>query len=424
MAGQAVYVVDYRSNGIVNERVARVLTLGERTGPITLVAGPSAQSAGECIRVRPIPNPTGILRVLGLSGAQRAIDSVLLFPSRQILWVKPAQRVLKRRIAHDLAHGRRVCVLTCAPPHDACLVGLRMKELFPEIRWCIDWQDLWSYDENYFGRIPAFYRERALRLERKLFAASDMNVTTNAYAKRVLEDHFGVPASKVVAIHHPFHPEDLPPTAAQPARPGAGGTVSIGFLGALFKPPRVPGHRVVEAVRQARQAGLDVELHLYGDRSQSARDLLAEMPDGGLVLHERTSHREALRRIGAHDFLLLALADLANCRAVMSIKLPHYLLVGRPIIAIVPEPSAVAEIVRETGAGYVVRADEDWGEGLLRALKAALAGDGPLVRNEEAISRYSWDRVSRQWIDLLGAPQPHPYPAAVRSAGELREHTD
>ena len=118
-------------------------------------------------------------------------------------------------------------------------------------------------------------------------------------------------------------------------------------------------------------------------------------------LHGKTSHIESLRRIARCEFLLLVLADLPNSEAVMSIKLPHYLLLQRPILAIVPERSAVADIIRETGSGYVIPARYDWGDALRKVLQDYLNGKNLPERNDRAIEECSWENISKQWMELI-----------------------
>ena len=130
----------------------------------------------------------------------------------------------------------------------------------------------------------------------------------------------------------------------------------------------------MEAIDNLLEAGINLRLHIFGDESDSAKKAVGQSENDGVVLHGRTSHRESLRRISRCDFLLLALSDLPNCQVIMHSKLPHYLLLGRPILAIVPERSAVADIIRETGSGYVIPAGCDWGDGLKKVLQGYLNG--------------------------------------------------
>jgi hypothetical protein len=227
-----------------------------------------------------------------------------------------------------------------------------------------------------------------------------VNVTTNEHAKRVLEEQYRAP--RVVAIPHHFKRDEFTGVQSRgvPRTQVANGPITIGFFGTLFKPPRVPGERFVDSIRRVRASGTQVELHVHGGippHLEGARERLAR---DGTVLHGRTSHTEGISLLTQYDFLLLLLADLANSQAVMSIKLPHYLLVGRPIIAVVPEHSAVADVVRETGTGVVIAAGSDWTEPLRDVLESRCAGVWP-VRNEAAIERFAWENVSREWLAAI-----------------------
>ena len=124
-----------------------------------------------------------------------------------------------------------------------------------------------------------------------------------------------------------------------------------------------------------------------GARQRLARD--------GTLLHGRTSHSEGIALLSQYDFLLLLLADLPNSRAVMSIKLPHYLLVGRPIIAVVPEQSAVADVVRETGTGVVIAAESDWADQLQSVLRSRCGSSRPPeTKRRSSASRGSTSRAN------------------------------
>jgi len=129
--------------------------------------------------------------------------------------------------------------------------------------------------------------------------------------------------------------------------------------------------------------------------------LIKGLRNDAVYVYGRVSHTESLRRISQCRFLLLLLADLPTCKAVMSIKLPQYLLLGLPILAIVPEASAIADIIRETGSGYVIPAGCDWGDGLKKVLQDYLNGNNLPERNNKAIEAYSWENISKQWMDVI-----------------------
>ena len=145
------------------------------------------------------PNPTGIFARLGLKGLQTWLNQ-LYFPSPTILYVTRAVPALSRVITRGLSQGRQVCLITPVPPHDLVLAGPRLKRRHPGIRWIIDWQDLWSSDESYFWRVPAWWRRRALALERRVVEACDLNIVTNDRAGHVLAQRWGASPDKIQAI--------------------------------------------------------------------------------------------------------------------------------------------------------------------------------------------------------------------------------
>jgi hypothetical protein len=312
---------------------------------------------------------------------------------------------LSSLICDDLARGHRVTVLTCAPPHALCLVGRRLKKAFPGIRWVIDWQDLWSSDETYFRRIFALYRPHARRMEREMVMGCDVNVTTNERARRWLEGQFGVSDDRTMAIAHhiEFESGSLPGSHGCTERMAF--APRIAFMGRLFKGVKVPGARLLRALAEVRAIGrLQPELHLYGHQGPEFEEFVGREADFGLKWHGVVEQSQVVEELRGYDYLLLVLGDLPNSRLIMHLKLSEYLVAGPPILAVVPSDSAVADIIRKTGTGFVIPAEGDWTNGLRRALETGVGGLP--VRVETEIERYSWRHISEQWVSALGIRKP------------------
>jgi hypothetical protein len=388
----------------VNHRVMGLIGLKDHFFNMILVTKNGSLTDGEHLVTGAFPNPLDALRLLKLGELQKRLERHLFFPSAHQLYVRAAVRSLSRLIRKNLEDGLDVTIVTCLPPHDLSMIGLSLKAAFPRICWLVDWQDLWSYDEYYFDKIPKYKQKKLLSLEKHIVDTCDMNITTNEMARDVLQQLYQVPSQRLTSICHHFDVHDLEntPVPASFSAPTHGQRpVTLGFLGTLFKPPKMPGARVVAAVEHARHSGLDVRLEIVGDSSDGARRAARACSDGAIVLHGRTSHRASLAKIAHCDFLLLAMSELPNCRVVMNIKLPHYLLLGRPILALVPEESVVADIVRATGSGYVIAATSDWGEELVRVVGAHLSGQTRLERVDSEIMKYSWESVRCQWLEVI-----------------------
>ena len=399
----SLYVVVHQG---LNERIRALAHLQTRQTRVTFVSHRDATiGSAECVQVKPWPNPLGILRYVGLNHLKQQLDALVYFPTREKLYVWPAVRYLARRVRTDLAAGRRVVVLTSLPAHAVALVGMQLKSQYPQIRWVVDWRDLWTYDESYFNRVALWHQKRARALEEKIVASCDLNVTTNTHAAEVLASLHPKAIGRIKAVTHHFMAADdalgSDATATiQPEQP-----VRLVYMGGMFKSSKVPGKRLLDALHEVRaQTDKKIELHLYGRQSPEFNAIREDHIDYGLTLHSYIPPTSVLDELRRYDLLVLLLDDSPNSRVVMHQKLPGYLLSGRPILAIVPGDSAVARTVKETGTGWVIPSGSDWVTGIQGVVAEFRAGKNVPDRNEDAIAKFSWQHVSTHWRAALGLP--------------------
>ena len=234
----------------------------------------------------------------------------------------------------------------------------------------------------------------------------DLNVTTNTHAAEVLASLYPDAIGRIEAITHHFMAagdaaaSNTTATTIQPERP-----VRLVYMGGMFKSSKVPGKKLLEALREVRaQTDNKVELHLYGGQSPEFETIRQNQIDYGLTLHKYIPPTSVLKELRCYDLLVLLLDDSPNSRVVMHQKLPGYLLSGRPILAIVPGDSAVARTVKETGTGWVIPSDSDWAIGIQRVVAELRAGASMPNRNEDAIAKFSWQHVSTHWRVALAMP--------------------
>lgn len=399
-----IYIVVSMGRDSIGSRVRSILSLRDHYNTMVLVSRGNDFIDRDNIVVRSWPNITMIFKWLKLNVLKLYIDRYLYFPSPVILYVWRMTRRLEKKIENDVNNGKRVVVITSAPSHAICMAGLRIKKKFPVVKWVVDWRDLWSYDENYRQRIPKLYQKKLFDLEKDILNACDMNVTTNMYAKKILEKDYGIGSQRVQCINHAFDDNEynyFEKLAGSSKQDFSDKHIKIGFSGTLVKPPRVPGAKLIEAIRDARKSGINAELFHYGSVPDCFEGKQDELAKDSVFFQGKLPYKESLRKLSECDFLALILADLPNCRVVMSMKITDYLLVNKPIIAIVPTPSLIADLVDETGSGYVISASSDWSDELIKLFNAIISGKQLPARNENKIKEYSWRHVSRQWISLI-----------------------
>lgn len=406
----SVYIVAGREESRVNDRVTKLLSLRDRFHAVTLVTPGSRTSDKARLKVPPTIGITGLLRVLRLSKLKESMDRYLYFPSLDIRFVWAIKHPLSKRLDADINAGLVPIVVLTFPPHALGLIALRIKKKHPSVRVILDWQDLWSFDPNYAERSPNLYKKRIRRWEENFIATADFHLTTNERAAMVLVNQYNAPADRVGYIEHHFHPNDLISEGREPVSTTQYGPIKLAFMGTLDKPPRVPGLELLDVVREVNSRRRLVELHVYGSIPDMTKEERQLATDSGIVFHGLVTHEKATRALVNYDVLVILLADMPNSRVVLSIKLPHYLLAEKPILAITPGDSAIADVIESTGAGLVIDTSSSATKSWHSKLSEILSDKNRLTnldcnRSQSAIDTYHWENIAPRWVDVLTGAQ-------------------
>jgi len=401
-ANTVLYVITGRVEGS-DARAAAVASLSNRFADCHFVYPDRRRNSDNPWAVRPWRNPFHLFELLNLRSVSRWLARWVLFPSADTLFTRKLRKRLRRAIRSDLDSGRQVTVLLTAPPHATVMLAQQVKADAPQSRVIIDWQDLWSYDESYFLRAPKPYRERLLEIEQRAMEVADLNIATNENARRLMLQRHQLAPAKVAAIHHHYHAAGAGTEAGQNAggQPAQGGC-RIGFLGNLFKPPKVRGDKIFSLLDQLADSR-DVSLQLIGDTTGRVDQAMRQLRNPCVQYHQRMPLQEAVHQLATMDLLLLTLEDLPNCKIIMHGKLPAYLSAGPPIVALVPDDSFVAALIRRTGSGFVLSDPEQWQAELGAIIDQALAGTLKNHRNTAEIERLDWRNLQNCWLQALVA---------------------
>jgi glycosyltransferase involved in cell wall biosynthesis len=343
---------------------------------------------------------SGIAAKCGLHTLAAKLDRLLYFPSPAIRFARACVRQLLPRIKADLRHGRRVTLMTFVPPHDVLSAGLAIKRRLPNIRWIVDLQIVLALDTAYQDSSDSEWNRRLEEFEEAHLAEADEIIVESDAVANAFRGRYPGLRSNVRVIENAFDEQDAAAFACKRREASGNHTFEFAFIGNMFKPPKVPGSRLIEALDYVYTQGFKFRLRVIGDRTLLGNSHGAP-PRPWLITHGRTSHHECLKLAAEADALLLFLADTEWSRILMHAKLPYYLASGIPVLAIVPDLSNTSEILRRTGAGVVVDSSGEWGPKMLDCLRAWNPEALQKTRRPEVIARYSWRNISRKWIDCI-----------------------
>lgn len=343
-----------------------------------------------------------------LFGIRGIYPDLLAFPDRFWPWLPGAVRTGLRLVREQPIDA----VYSTYPPATAHMIGLRLKRR-TQRPWIADFRDPWVEDS-----MPPVRRRLEGWLERQVLTHADRVIcNTPAMRRWFLERYPSLPPERFVTIPNGYDEADFS-SIVPDARP----SFEILYPGMISGGNRNP-QPLLAGIALALERGWltreDLRVTFLGTGSwggsERFRRQLAEHGLEGVceVRQQRIPYADAVARMAAADLLVVLgepLGDgprVAAERAWSHLQVPakvyEYLRLGRPLLALV-SGGAVADILRDTGAGTPVHPDDT--EGVATVLRDAYANrpePGVPARPPGEVARYSRQHLTAELAAVLDA---------------------
>lgn len=322
------------------------------------------------------------------------VRATFFVPDPRIFWVRPSVKFL-----HSFLRDNQISiVVTTGPPHSMHLIGLRLKQTNPSLRWVADFRDPWSewglLDDL---RVSRFVRRRHKRMERRVLSAADEVIAVTPSAAKRFEELGG---RTVKLITNGYDEDDFSNLKKRRSK-----KFVICHAGVLNE-NRDPS-AVLDAVRQLMsedQSFADaVRVLFIGDVHRSLMNRVANQPELSSVVEFKgnVSHKEVIETYGGSAVLLLILSDFQNAGLYIPGKLFEYLAAGLPILGLGPTDSDAGYFLNEMSAGRMM--DRDDVEGIRDFLKRQFAEWKSHDTRDATAAASQWSRrqLTSQLSELL-----------------------
>lgn len=316
-----------------------------------------------------------------------------LSPDPEVVWTPGAKRAAARIVRRKAIDA----VVVSAPPFSAFLVGNWLKRRFPHLRYVADFRDEWlDFYLNAFeyGRHPAI-RRRATAIEAETVSLADLSLSiTHSCVQKIRARYPNLPASRFACL-----PNGYDPAVFDGFRPRSrsDGRIRVAHVGTVY--PHSTPRYYFQGLESLPQTDRDrFETHFIGRITEEERSVFTGR---ALRIVERgfLPQPEAVRAMEEADILLLTMTD----PHFTSGKIYEYLATGKPVLAVSPSGGEVDEVIRETGAGWVVDpAKPEEMRARLREILAAFAGGRlPAGCDKRRAERYSRPRLAEEFAAML-----------------------
>lgn len=328
---------------------------------------------------------------------QSALQSLMLWvrgnlfiPDARVLWVKPSVHFLADYIKQ---HGIDT-IITTGPPHSLHLIGLGIKQQ-SAIKWIADFRDPWTtigYHKELKLSKSAAKKHKAL--ESQVLNTADAILVTSPTTRTGFMQLTDKPISVITNGY------DNEAVVRQPLDD----KFTLAHIGSFLseRNPHALWEALAELVNDNPDFAEKFRLKLIGAVS---REVLNGIADYGLNNYVDNlgyvSHVEAVAQQRKSQVLLLIEIDRPETKCIIPGKLFEYMVSNRPILAIGPDGSDMAEIVKSTNTGVFALYNEKQKikETLLRYFTEYQKG--ALKSHAVGLQHYSRENLTEQLASLL-----------------------
>jgi glycosyltransferase involved in cell wall biosynthesis len=273
------------------------------------------------------------------------------FPDAHLGWL-PFALGAARRVSFDVAYSS-------SGPFTSHLVGLALKRLTGRA-WVAELRDGWyRWNRAIFPDYPAWRDRLERRLEASALRSADRVVlVTDRMAAAFRCQYPDLPEEHFAVVSNGFDPAQFPTTGEPPPEhPGW----NVVHAGALYYGRSLASFLEAAARVAAADASFahEFRLTLIGTLDGSARaELIQRATATQVQFRGQVDHASTIEGMRSADALLLVANTTPGAEATVPGKLFEYLAMGRPVLAVAPPDSSTADVLEQTGGGWLAPAGE------------------------------------------------------------------
>lgn len=326
----------------------------------------------------------------------RWVRGNIFIPDARRGWVSYAYHEAVRQIREKDIQA----VLISSPPHSSQLIGLRLKKMFPGLKWIADMRDPWT--EIYYYK-DLMLGSRAASKD----AAYERNVLEQADKVLVVSDHikrdFSVKLSNDWSVKFHVIPNGFDVEDFKSDRFPETDCFTVSYVGTMAASYRPEVFFEALALLKSKHPDRRIRFRFVGNAPDGIREMIENTCSGiELEWNGHVDHAQAVHMMQTSNLLLLVIPDVDKADGILTGKLFEYIGSGRMVIGLGPVSGDAAHILAECNAGRMFNRNDL--EGVLDFLHgsiSSIAMESGQVSLPEQRLKYSRKQLASELAILI-----------------------
>tara|TARA_B100000795_G_C22798013_1_gene440365 strand:+ start:1316 stop:2602 length:1287 start_codon:yes stop_codon:yes gene_type:complete len=322
-----------------------------------------------------------------------AIRNHLFIPDPRVGWNKFAIN----KATELIEKGEIDIVITTSPPHSTQMIGLALKEKFPNIKWIADLRDPWTNIYYYKDLGHSKWSDKAnQKKELEVLEKADDVIVVSPHMKLLFESKSKtISANKIKVIPNGFDHTEFE-NIIKERNP----EFNITYVGTANKDYDIDGFLL--ALLQLKKENISFKWNIVGDFSDDVKRTIKE---SGLLpyvkYHGYLPHSEAIKHTILADLLLLIIPNVPNNKLIYSGKLFEYIATKNPILCLGPDDGDAAELIKKNNLGknFIYDQHEDISNYIKKTFTKYSCNES-IIKNFDS-NQFSRKQLTKTLVNLL-----------------------
>ncbi len=317
------------------------------------------------------------------------IRANLFIPDARFFWIKPSIKYLRKYLQQNPVD----VIISSGPPHSVHLIAQKISKEF-KTPWLCDWQDPWT-EIDYFNKfnLTTTSKNKHIELEKSVLNDADLLVTVS---KSWCKDMENLSGKKVHYLPLGFDEDDFENSEIKKSNKFT--ITHFGMLG-IDRNPLNFWKALSEILTEIDTFKDYLQIHLAGSVDISVFNALDEFGLSPFLVYDKHIDKTKLFDYLKNSEINLVLINIPeegisyNTKGRIPAKIFECIGAGKPIFAIGPIDSDVAEILKDTEQGEICNYDDfNFMKQLIKNWYVNFINNKPSV-NAQNINYYSYSSL-------------------------------
>lgn len=317
-------------------------------------------------------------------------------PDARVFWVKPSIQFLEKYIQENNIDT----IVTSGPPHSLHLIGLGLKDKFPNLKWIADFRDPWTEISYYKHlKLTKSSDKKHRQLESAVFKNADITLATS-YTDA---ENFRKVGANAVCITNGFDESDSDKPKIQTENI-LKDKFTLSYIGVLeqLRNPENLWKVLDELVKENIDFAKYFSLKFVGRIDDKILNFIESSSLKNHILNlGYLAHGKAVEEMQTSEILLITNFPNESSKGIIPGKIFEYLASGKQILSFGPDQADVSKILDETQAGkHFSYSDSETVKKFILE-KFDLWKNGQLSENTQHIEQFSRKNLTKQLSEIL-----------------------